>query len=150
MGTRSLTTFLDEKGELVCRMYINGDGFPWVFGVTLAEHVLHYNDPEWERSLALVVGEFVQDAPDRTLLIGNDIGWGEDYRYIIQRPWSKNVGPQITVEYPTLDHKKVVISTSCEDFVLRIRKFDENESWKDYEDNQEALEHIFRDLIKVV
>lgn len=102
--TRALVKFYDKSGKIICRLYRNGDGYPWDFGVLLAETMLGFTkmDNEWECQIANCVSELIFDSPTHTLLIAEDLGWGEDFRYDIHFPKDR---PVITVGYLVLDRK---------------------------------------------
>ena len=122
--TRALVTFYDASGKVICRLYRNGDGFPWDFGVSLAEFWnkgLNFDgfpgDVEMECLVANCVAEFVADQPRYCLLIAEDIGWGEDYRYDVHKPKDEVL---ITVSYPTLDHDKKQVTVTPKKYIELI------------------------------
>jgi len=143
--TRALVTFYDASGKVICRLYRNGDGFPWDFGVSLAEFWnkgLNFDgfpgDVEMECLVANCVAEFVADQPRYCLLIAEDIGWGEDYRYDVHKPKDEVL---ITVSYPTLDHDKKQVTVTPKKYIELIDSLEG--TWDLFEDHQTAFEGRF-------
>lgn len=156
--TRALVTFYDDKGKVICRFYRNGDGFPWDFGVSLAEFWAKdlnfdgYPVIETECKVANCVAEFVADSPSTCLLIAEDIGWGEDYRYDVHKPKDDVL---ITISYPTLDHNRKQVTLTPQAYLDGINKLDANvqgaegQRWGEFDNHQDAFEAVF-DVSKVV
>jgi len=129
---------------VICRLYINGDGFPWDFGLTLAEHLITNQDegPEWESRIALVVGEFILDAPLRALLIADTLGWGEDYTYEVHCPDDE---VQITIRYPSLDHTNKEVTVTLQGMIMLMQEMEGR--WAEFSKEStflDGFEEIFK------
>jgi hypothetical protein len=85
MGTRSITYIYNKAHKLICRLYLQFDGYPSGIGADLAKFLTKHNNMDMEILSAQLVVHFFQEQPRHAMLIApeDSLYYCEEYEYHI-------------------------------------------------------------------
>jgi hypothetical protein len=115
MGTRSITYIVDRNGKVICKMYLQYDGYPSGHGLDLAEFLTKNKDMKGSMGwlAAKLISHFYEKSGD--LISPEDKTYCcEDYVYVIR---------ENLVEIHSFDYEEKKES-SWEDFSSLCNKLD--------------------------